>query len=160
MIWYLIRVQAGRERIIRDELHTLGHRALVPVRIDTRRIRGRTAHVPRPLMPAYVAAGFVDPPWFDLARIRGWYGPVRIGDRLATLSPSEVAAVELMSVSRPLQLAASRVSPGDIIRIKRGAYAELAALVQRLDGAGVVVTVDMFGKAHTLTIDEALVEAA
>jgi len=159
MTWYVIGVRSGLERRIRDELHARELPALVPVRFIFRRSRAGRYHVPTALLPGYLFARLADADWQALCGIEGWRGPVRIGDRLMTLTATELEAVALMSRPAPVHVD-TRYRVGDKVSITLSHTTTLNGLVARVRRGQVVVAVEMLGKLHEIAVAEDQLEAA
>ena len=89
--------------------------------------------------------------------------PVHVIDgKPARLTDREVTALEVMS--RPLAALRSpgnRLRPGDRIKIKVGAMADLSACIERITKKGNAVAVfELFGKANRVTLTPEQYEAA
>lgn len=159
MTWYVIGVRSGCELRIRDKLHEMQRPALVPIRFAQRRSRGVRWHVRLPVMHGYVFARLLNVNWFSLWQLDGWRGPVRIGDRLMTLTMTEVSSIEYMS--QPVQAQVEiKHRPGDEVTVALNHAATLTGLVARIERGQIVVQVEMLGKLHEIAVEERIVEAA
>lgn len=159
MIRHVLTTSPQAEFHVRDELHWLGHAALVPVAFRWRtHAFGKKIKAPTPQrvqrVPGYVFAAFErEPNWFELERVRGWTGLVFADGRLATLSRSQFDAIEALSVPiQAIKSPESKYRAGDRVRILRGANAELEAIVETIKNGKVVATVDLLGKRHRTTV--------
>lgn len=161
MAWHILLTSPGAEFKVRDELHRLGAWALVPVEF---RLSKRKDQRPlkRPVLPGYVFGAIED--WRILANVDGLRSrPVLMLDgRPASMSDREVKALEVLS--RPLAALRSpgnRLRPGDRIKIKVGAMADLSACIERITKKGNAVAVfELFGKTHHITVPPDQCEAA
>lgn len=166
MIWLAFRATPGLEFRVADDLGKLADTVMVPASSVTirRRSKGEPRKITRPIAPGYVFAawkgGFqaLEDCWHPMRLIRGLHGVLRFGDRLALLSPLDVAALRAMAVAEAEATIAPSRSKGDRVRIKRGHYAAIRGIVERLERGNVVAIVDMFGKRHRVTVPEADVE--
>lgn len=164
MTWHVLAVHPPAfdrwcEFDVRDDLHKLGARALVPVEFRLR--KGSKFPKRRPVVGGYVFASFdSEPPWSVMRLIRGYRGPIEIGGRYATISQREADAIEMLSVPMAAIPTTGKHRLGDKVRIRRGHLATLSAVVERLERGRVVVSTEMFGKAFSVPLNESDVEAA
>ena len=156
----ILRVSPNSEFRVRDDLHRLGLAALVPVEFTVSRFgKGKETIRKAPVIRGYVFAGLDVHDWSSVTAIREVKGALWIDGRPARLTGSQTAALELLS--RPAQRAnSSGWSPGDKVRVRRGAFAELDAIVSQIKRGHVIATVQMLGKAHTVKLDADQLEAA
>lgn len=154
----ILKVAPCREFKVRDELHRMGMLAYVPVEFQSSRFgKGKEGIRKAPVVRGYVFAKVTD--WFALKAVKEVKGAVCIGERPATLTTAQTAALELLS--RPLERAnRSGWSPGDKVKVKRGAFAELEAVVSEIRKGKVVVVTEMFGKPMTVALPAKQLEAA
>jgi len=183
MPWHILLTTPGSEFKVRDELHRKGAWASVPVEF---RLSKRKNHRPqrRPVLPGYcfaiidnwsvllqptirtVRQGADDfthepgaPRPIDGLRARPI---VMLDGKPAILTEDEIAAVLLLS--RPLAAIKStgtKLRPGDRIKIKVGAFAELSALIDKVSTKGkVVAVVELFGRPSPVVLDRNEYEAA
>ena len=154
----ILRVSPCREFKVRDELHRMGLTAYVPVEFDRSRFgKGRETIRKAPVVRGYVFAAITD--WPALHAVKEVKGALFVNGRPATLTSTQTAALELLS--RPLERAnRSGWSPGDKVRVRRGAFAELDAVVAEIKRGHVIATVDMLGKTHRVRIEADQLEAA
>ena len=154
----ILRCAPCAEFKVRDELHRLGIAALVPVEFTVSKFsRGKEAIRKAPVVRGYVFADITD--WMAIARVRGLKGAVTVDGRPYRLSASQTAALELLS--RPLQRSnRTGWSPGDKVRVRRGAMAELDAVVAEIRRGKVMVVTSLFGKQMTVTVAADQLEAA
>ena len=155
---HILRVSPCSEFRVRDELHRMGLLAYVPVEFQTSRFgRGKEGIRKAPVVRGYVFAAIQD--WHALRAIREVKGAVCIGDRPAALTGAQTAALELLS--RPLARAnRSGWSPGDIAKVRKGAWAEFEAVVREVKRGKVVATVHLFGRPMDVTLAAEQLEAA
>ncbi len=161
MSWHILRAAPRSEFKIRDELHWLGLSALVPVEFSVASFgKGREAIRKAPIVRGYVFADVSPRDWSSIAAIREVKGAMLINDRPATLHASEVEALELLS--KPLHRPnSSRLRPGDQVAIRRGAFASLRGVVDRIEKNGkVVAMVELFGKWSEVKLRPQDLEAA
>ena len=166
----ILRVSPNSEFRVRDELHKLGLSALVPVEFRSYRVVNKSfdrrqitdvdvKHRKLPVIRGYVFAGLDVHDWASVTAIREVKGALWIDGRPARLTGTQTAALELLS--RPAQRAnASGWSPGDKVRVRRGAYGELEAIVSQIKRGHVIATVEMMGKLHTVKLNPYQLEAA
>lgn len=156
----ILRTAPCSEFRVRDELHRLDIAALVPVEFSVSRFgHGRETIRKAPVIRGYVFASLDVQDWAAVTAIREVKGALWIDGRPARLTGSQTAALELLS--RPASRAnSSGWSPGDKVRVRRGAYAELAAVVSQIKRGHVIATVEMLGKLHTVKVNADQLEAA
>ena len=161
MAWTILLTQPQMEFRVRDELHRKGAWALVPVEFRLSKGRHQRA-LRRPVLPGYCFAAIED--WNILHRVDGLRGrPVMmIGAAPAQMSQREINAVEVLSWPlAAIRQTGNRLRPGDRIRIKVGAMADLSACIDRITKSGrAVATVELFGKTHAVTLTDDQYEAA
>ena len=162
MTWFVLRVRSQSEFKVRDELTTAYDvPAMVPRTLALGRTKRGTKSIRRTaLIKGYVFAEDVIPHW---QRIRQVTGMISLwgdddGRRPMILTQVEVDAMD--ALSKLEDAPRSKYTAGQNLRIKRGAYADLAALFKRLERGKVVIEFEMFGKAFEQRVDEAMVEAA
>lgn len=161
MSWYIVKVSPQRERSVRNDLTELyAIPAYVPVEIDSTRYgRGKESIRVRPLIRGYVFADLDEHTWRHVSAHRLCHGVVTFGGSAATLTGKQVKALEHLSQGiKPRQ--ARKWTIGDRLRIRRGAFAELEAIIAKINQGQIVATVEMFGKQHQVIITEDLLEAA
>ena len=154
----ILRVSPCSEFRVRDALHRMGWSAFVPVEFSASRFgRGRESIRRAPVARGYVFATVQD--WLALKPIREVKGAICVEGRPYLLTGAQTAALELLS--RPLARAnAKGWSPGDIARVRRGAWTEFEAVVRSIRKGKVVATVQLFGKACEVTLTPDQLEAA
>lgn len=161
MAWHILLTTPGSEFKVRDELHRKGAWALVPVEFRLSK-RKDARPLKRPVLPGYCFALIDD--WRIVQNIDGMRSrPVLMLDgRPAVMTDREVKALEVLS--RPLAALRSpgkRLRPGDRIRIKVGAFAELSALVDNISTKGkAVAIVELFGRPQPVVLNRNEYEAA
>lgn len=160
MTWTILRTAPCAEFKARDGLHCRGLPAVVPVEFQTTSYgRGRENIRKAPVIRGYVFADVALDQWATVHAVREVKGAIMIGDRPATLTPHEVSAIELLS--RPLDRHRGvRWRPGDVVAIRRGAFAALEGVVKRIERGRVIAELSMFGKAMQVPIDADQLEAA
>ena len=154
----ILRVAPCSEFRVRDELHRMGLLAYVPVEFTVSKFgRGKESIRKAPVARGYVFAEVKD--WMAIARVSGIKGAVTIDGRPYRLGPQQTAALELLS--RPLQRSnRSGWSPGDIAKVRKGAWAEFEAIVREVKKGKVIATVHLFGRPMTVTLAAEQLEAA
>lgn len=159
--WYILRCRPCSEFKARDAM-TLDHRiaAYVPVEFSSSRFgKGRETVRRHPVVRGYVFAAIGEQGWASLGKVREITGAVFVDGRPARLTQRQVDAIELLS--RPLERAnSSGWSPGDRVRVRRGAYAELEAVVAEIKRGTVIGKTEMFGKVHVVRLRPEDLEAA
>ncbi len=163
MIWHAIRVAPSAEFRVRDDLHRLSITALVPRQVVLRKVNrdGKKKPIFRPLLPGYVFAGFRDfPPWASLAGLRGWHGPVGFEGFPARLTTADVLAIQAFDRMPDEPVHRPCVKVGDKVPYRVGRLGELRAMVKRLEGAKVVLSVELFGSEREVTVASESIEAA
>ena len=156
---HILRVMPQREFRVRDQLHDLGLAAYVPIEFQTTWYpKGRSVTRRLPLIRGYVFAAVDD--WMPVRAIAEVTGALLLDGAPVTLTAAEMAAVE--ALSRPMQRAIPSATwvRGDAVTIRRGAWAQLTGVVDRIERGKVVAVVEMFGKRSEVRLDPAVVEAA
>ena len=157
----ILRVAPCSEFRVRDELHQMGRVAFVPVEFEVSKFgKGRESIRRSPVVRGYVFADVPAIAWDGTRRlIPAIKGKLFIDGHPYTLTAAGMAAIELLS--RPIERAnASGWSPGDRVRVRRGAFAELNAVVAAIERGHVMVNVEMFGKVHQAKVPSDALEAA
>ena len=150
--WVILTTAPLTEFRARDEMHRIGIAALVPVELRMKQWVKVKRFTRKAVLPGYLFALIGPADWAAVRAIDGVRLPLRSDGRWATLTPSQVSALE--TLSQPAQQGQSDHSYrlGDLIRIRRGAMAELEAVIASLDGGQIVAVVSMFGKEHRVQI--------
>ena len=158
-MWYALRVRTRSEIAVRQALVRIGVDARAPEQ-TVRVVRaGKRTKETRAVLPGYCfAAAKIFSQW-DYVRelMPAVVGVMRIGERYATVTSAELHAMRVLA---EVEAEPERFKPGQALRLKRGARAELAVLYKRLEAGQVVVDVEMFGRTFEQRVDEAMVEAA
>lgn len=160
MNWTILTCRPQTEFSARDELHRLGVSALVPVEFRMRQGSKVKSFVKRPVLPGYLFAGLGPHDWALVRDVDGVRLPLRSDGRSAILTPSQVSALETLSQPAEQRQSGHVYRIGDRIRIRRGAMAELEAVVASLDGPRLTVETMMLGKRHAIKVSPEHVEAA
>lgn len=158
--WTILTTTPQTEFRARDELHRLGLSALVPVEFRMRQAARMKSFVRRPVLPGYLFAQIGPDDWSAVRAIDGVRLPLQANGRWCTLSPVQVSALELLSQPAEQRQTGHRYRLGDRIRIRRGAMAELEAVIASLDGGHIVAVAQMFGKEHRVKISPSQMETA
>ena len=160
MSWTILLTTPQSEFRVRDELIERGASAVVPV--EFRWSRGETKRpMRRPVIPGYVFAVIDNWATVFTRPLSGLSSrPVLlIEGRPALLSQD--AADALLALSRPIQELRQSVRIGDRLRVKLGHLTDLQADVARITAKGQpVAVVQLFGKAHEVTLTDGQWEAA
>ena len=156
----ILRTAPCSEFRVRDELHRLDIAALVPVEFSVSRFgKGRETIRKAPVIRGYVFAGLGDHDWASVTAIREVKGALWIDGRPARLTGSQTAALELLS--RPASRAnSSGWSPGDVARVRKGAWAQFEAVVQSIKKGKIVAIVNLFCRPNEVTLSPDQLEAA
>ena len=157
--WYALRVRPKSEIAVRQALVRIGINARAPEQ-TVRVVRaGKPIKKQVAVLPGYVFADVKIFSQWDYVRelISAIVGVMRIGERYATVTSAELHAMRVLA---EVEAEPERFKPGQALRLKRGARAELSVLFKRLEAGQVVVDVEMFGRVFEQRVDEALVEAA
>ena len=160
MTWTVLRSAPSREFKARDELHRLGLPAYVPVEFSVSAYgKGRETIRRSPLFRGYVFAGVAFDQWPVVAGVREIKGAILIDGSPARLSQAELDAIELLS--RPLERSRGvRWRQGDTVQIRRGAFASLSGVVQRVENGKVITEIAMLGKLCRVPLKPDQLEAA
>lgn len=166
MIWLPFRCSSGLEFYVAEKMTNLADKVLVPKSKTTiKASKGKPRIVTRALAPGYVFASFHGFEAFGHAfgpmrLIKGFHGALQMDGRAILLTPMDIRALHAMEVAAAEPYAEASLKPADRVKIRRGRYGEITAIVDRLSGANVVVTFDLFGKSNTATVPVDQVEAA
>ena len=132
---------------VQKDLIRLGAKTIVPGEWEWRKgAKGKMVPAKRPALQGYVVAGFTDVPWQALRLVSGIAGCVSFDG-----SPAVVTAADRMAIAameRPL------------VKIKRGPFAEIPAVVEAWKAGKVIALVELFGKVFEVVVDGDSVEAA
>lgn len=143
---------------VRDRLHTMALRALVPAELS---LGYRQKIKRRPIAPGYVFAEFPDDVYPAIRLIPGVRGVIGFGGQWGGISQRQVDALELLSTGLETARKISGYKLGQRVAIKRGAMAELHGLIAEIDAKGRVhADIDLFGKVSRVRVSESDVEAA
>lgn len=169
----ILRVSPNSEFRVRDDLHQLGLSALVPVEFKLIRkwvtvwvmrngveiAEKQQRFLKQPVIRGYVFAGLDVCDWASVTAIREVKGALWIDGRPARLTGTQTAALELLS--RPANRSnASGWSPGDITRVRKGAWTEFEAVVQSIKKGKIVAIVNLFGRPNEVTLSPDQLEPA
>lgn len=149
---YVIASQAY-ERIVRD-LEDRGHKLWAAA--SERKVRGKDR--PWPMVP-YL---FILEP-FDaraLERERGIHRPLRdaTGERVR-VTEDHIVRMQL-AAGKYRKASAKGLSRGDRVRIRAGALAEIAGILEEATGGVAIVKVDLLGKGRNIRVATSALEVA
>jgi transcription antitermination factor NusG len=150
--WVILTTAPLTEFRARDEMIELGIAALVPVEFRMRQWAKVKRFTRKTVLPGYLFALIGPADWAAVRAIDGVRLPLRSDGRWATLTPSQVLALETLSQPAQQGQIDHNYRLGDLIRIRRGAMAELEAVIASLDGGQIVAVVSMFGKEHRVQV--------
>lgn len=153
MIWHAYKTAAQAEFRIQEKMIALGARTVVPAQWQWRRVKNaRPVPRRRPVIPGYVFAGFNEVPWWALSVVDGLHGVVSFDGRPAIIPDKVIPSIA--ALEQPLRELSQgpRFRMGQAIKIKRGAFAELAAVVDGFERGKVVAIVHMFGKSARVPV--------
>jgi transcription antitermination factor NusG len=158
-MWYALRVRYRSEIVVREALVRLGIDARAPEQTVRVVRNGKKSKETRAVLPCYAFADAKIFDQWDYVRelMPAVVGVMRIGDRYATVTSAELHAMRVLA---EVEAEPERFTPGQALRMKRGARAELSVLFKRLEAGKVVIDVEMFGRTFEQRVDEAMVEAA
>lgn len=161
MIWHAYKTAPQAEFRVQEKLITLGARTVVPVQWHWRRVKNARP-VPRrkPVITGYVFAGFKEVPWWALSIVDGLHGVVSFNGRPAIIPATAIPTIAAME--QPLRDMAQgpKFRMEQKIKIKRGMFAELSAVVDGFERGKVIAIVEMFGKQARVPVAEEHIEAA
>ena len=158
--WVILTTTPQTEFPARDKMIELGIAALVPVEFRMKQRAKVKSFVKRPVLPGYLFACIGPNEWAAVSAIDGVRLPLRVDGRWATLTPLQVSALETLSQPAQQRQGGHNYRLGDRIRIRRGAMAQLEAVIASLDGGQIVAVVSMFGKEHRVQVAPEHVGAA
>ncbi|WP_425032461.1 transcription termination/antitermination protein NusG [Pelagibius sp.] len=179
--WFVVMTNARAEEAVNDRLKDLGYLTLflhyrVPVRRANRLSRRQRAAVAtekapelvtRPYLSRYIFVGVVPGQGFyDINNAPGVSTVLSNEAGPRTLEPSEIDRLRagagkdgLIQLEGPAEMGRTRLTVGDVVRIKVGPFAGFDGTVCRDDGKMVTIWVSIFGRQTEVTLLPKAVEA-
>lgn len=167
--WYVVHTYSGYEnkvkanlekRIVHMKMEDRIFRVRVPMEEERDLKAGKT--VQKKVFPGYVLVEMVmtDESWYVVRNTPGVTGFVGSGPRPIPLSESELRNI-MKRIDDPEPLVKIRFSAGENVKITRGPFAGIVAVVQEVlpDKGKVVVSVSIFGRDTPMEMDFDQVEA-
>ncbi|HWL03524.1 MAG TPA: transcription termination/antitermination NusG family protein [Xanthobacteraceae bacterium] len=163
--WYVVHTQPNGESKASSHLRRQGFEVYLPCGRRWRSHARRRELVLRPLFPRYLFVRFDA----ETARWRAIFSTVGVsnliceGDRPLAVPQPVIAGIQEAEASGSFDdaLAASRLKPGDAIRIVRGPFADLIGQLQSLvSGDRVKVLLDILGRQVPTMVEAAEVAPA
>ncbi|HPZ22235.1 MAG TPA: transcription termination/antitermination protein NusG [Bacillota bacterium] len=167
--WYVVHTYSGYEnkvkanlekRIVHMKMEDRIFRVRVPMEEERDPKAGKT--VQKKVFPGYVLVEMImtDESWYVVRNTPGVTGFVGSGPRPIPLSESELRNI-MKRIDDPEPLVKIRFSKGDNVKITRGPFAGVVAVVQEVlpDKGKVIVLVSIFGRDTPMEMDFDQVEA-
>lgn len=129
--WFVIRTHRRQESRAQANLNLGRIETFLPLARSTSR-RHRTMQVLEALFPQYLFARF-DPrvALHDVTFTRGVQSIVRVGGELATADDSLIDFLRMRMGDKGFIALGQKATPGEVVTIERGPFAELAGIVER-----------------------------
>ena len=167
--WYVVHTYSGYEnkvkanlekRIVHMKMEDCIFRVRVPMEEERDLKAGKT--VQKKIFPGYVLVEMImtDESWYVVRNTPGVTGFVGSGPRPIPLSESELRNI-MKRIDDAEPLVKIRFSPGENVKITRGPFAGIVAVVQEVlpDKGKVKVSVSIFGRDTPMEMDFDQVEA-
>jgi len=167
--WYVVHTYSGYEnkvkanlekRIVHMKMEDRIFRVRVPMEEERDLKAGKT--VQKKIFPGYVLVEMImtDESWYVVRNTPGVTGFVGSGPRPIPLSESELRNI-MKRIDDPEPLVKIRFSAGENVKITRGPFSGIVAVVQEVlpDKGKVKVSVSIFGRDTPMEMDFDQVEA-
>jgi transcriptional antiterminator RfaH len=154
--WFCVRSQQKQERLACAALRrTLGVEVFAPRLRFRRPTRQGVVWAVEPLFPSYIFARFTRLQIPEVRSAMGVSGIVRFGDRPATLGDGVIAELQARVGTEELLTLPAAPSVGDEIRVCRGPFAGLEAVVTQVLPAKerVRILLEFLGQPTQVEID-------
>ena len=162
--WYVVHTYSGYENKVKANIEkTIENRHLedqiLEVRVPLEEVievkNGTKKQVQRKMFPGYVLLNMVmnDDTWYVVRNTRGVTGFVGPGSKPVPLTETEMAAVGLADESKPADVIID-LEEGDAVVVTGGAWADTTGVIQGINKAKQVVTinVELFGRETPVEI--------
>jgi len=168
--WYVVHTYSGYENKVKANIEkTIENRHLedqiLEVRVPLEEVievkNGTKKQVQRKMFPGYVLLNMVmnDDTWYVVRNTRGVTGFVGPGSKPVPLTETEMAALGLADESKPADVIID-LEEGDAVVVTGGAWADTTGVIQGINKAKQVVTinVELFGRETPVEISFAEVK--
>lgn len=168
--WYVVHTYSGYENKVKANIEkTIENRHLedqiLEVRVPLEDVievkNGTKKQVQRKMFPGYVLLNMVmnDDTWYVVRNTRGVTGFVGPGSKPVPLTEKEMAALGLAEESREADVVVD-LEEGDAVVVTGGAWANTTGVIQTINKAKQVVTinVELFGRETPVEISFAEVK--
>lgn len=144
------------EDAVASKLREMGHRTWLPR--EPRPTKQRP-QLTVPMVRGYVfVCGELD--WAAVRKVRGFIRPLRrTDDELAVITQAQIDRMRAVCDDMRAEIKTG-LQPGDRVRIRKGAFADIEAVIIEATGGAHVIEYTMLGKAFRQSIDAGQVEAA
>ena len=162
--WYVVHTYSGYENKVKANIEkTIENRHLedqiLEVRVPLEEVievkNGTKKQVQRKMFPGYVLLNMVmnDDTWYVVRNTRGVTGFVGPGSKPVPLTETEKAALGLADESKPADVIID-LEEGDAVVVTGGAWADTTGVIQGINKAKQVVTinVELFGRETPVEI--------
>ena len=162
--WYVVHTYSGYENKVKVDIEkTVVNRNLedqiLEVRVPLEEVievkNGTKKQVQRKMFPGYVLLNMVmnDDTWYVVRNTRGVTGFVGPGSKPVPLTETEMAALGLADESKPADVIID-LEEGDAVVVTGGAWADTTGVIQGINKAKQVVTinVELFGRETPVEI--------
>ncbi len=135
--WYLVRTKAGKERWVRDQLHSMIPEVFLPLLKGKSPRWGRMAMSIGPLFPCYVFARFdLQRSYFDVKYMPGVRGIVSAGNDPLAVPTGIVTEIRRRGVDDIVEIPEKRLDSGEKVVVVEGPFRGFEAIFERyLSGA-------------------------
>lgn len=132
------------EDAVASKLREMGYRTWLP---REKRPTKQRPDLSVPMVRGYVfAAGDID--WPAVRKIKGFIRPLRrVDDTLAVITQAQIDRMRAVCADLAVEISKPKLRPGDRVRIRKGALADIEAVILSATKAGHVVEYQMLGKA-------------
>ncbi len=141
MKWYLLYTRSRYERVVEEQAIKAGFQAWVPMITQLKQWSDRKKMVSEPLFRSYC---LVKCNANELARIASLPGAVKtiyFNGKPASIREEEVVKIrEILENQQYKDIAVTALTQGDLIRVKKGAFANCIAQVDGVDGKHQLMT--------------------
>lgn len=154
--WFIAQLKPNGINNALRNLHRQGFATFHPRQPVTRRLRNRLVTREEPVFPGYVFVTF-DPATAPWRRINATLGIARLLTTLslqpATVPPDFMAALRDRCTPEGLVKPPDVLSPGDLVRVRTGPFADVVSRIESLDSAGRVgLLLEVMGQAVRVSI--------
>ena len=162
--WYVVHTYSGYENKVKANIDkTIENRHLedqilevrVPLEDVTEVKNGVRKQVSKKMFPGYVLIHMImnDDTWYVVRNTRGVTGFVGPGSKPVPLTETEMAALGLADESKPADVIID-LEEGDAVVVTGGAWADTTGVIQGINKAKQVVTinVELFGRETPVEI--------